>query len=79
MAFGSIAALGQVDVATALTGPVLIVVPATIGGVIVAGFGGGLIKPAQDRRQDRLESGNDKQEVRSEPPTSPVGIGRVDS
>jgi hypothetical protein len=49
MAFGIIAALGQVNIATAVTGPVLIAVLATIGGVIVVGFGGGLIKPAQDR------------------------------
>ncbi|MET7998660.1 hypothetical protein ABZU76_48125 [Amycolatopsis sp. NPDC005232] len=49
MAFGIIAALGQVNIATAITGPVLITVLATIGGVIVVGFGGGLIKPAQDR------------------------------
>ncbi|QRP44262.1 hypothetical protein [Amycolatopsis sp. FDAARGOS 1241] len=49
MAFGIIAALGQVNIATAVTGPVLITVLATIGGVIVVGFGGGLIKPAQER------------------------------
>jgi hypothetical protein len=49
MAFGIIAALGQVNIATAITGPVLIAVLATVGGVIVVGFGGGLIKPAQDR------------------------------
>ncbi|MFI6304878.1 hypothetical protein ACIBCH_23650 [Amycolatopsis thailandensis] len=86
MAFGIIAALGQVNIATAVTGPVLITVLATIGGVIVVGFGGGLIKPAQDRwqgwlstLQGQLEPGNGKQEVHSEPPTSPVGIGRVDS
>nr|WP_244196998.1 hypothetical protein [Amycolatopsis coloradensis] len=54
--------------------------------VIVAGSGGGLIKPAQERRQGwpansqgRLEPGGGNQKVRSEPPTSPVGIGRVDS
>ncbi|MFI5609147.1 hypothetical protein [Amycolatopsis sp. NPDC051903] len=49
MAFGIIAALGQVNIATAITGPVLITVLATIGGVVVVGFGGGLIKPAQER------------------------------
>lgn len=49
MAFGIIAALGQVNIATAITGPVLIAVLATAGGVIVVGFGGGLIKPAQQR------------------------------
>lgn len=96
MAFGIIAALGQVNIATAVTGPVLVAVLATIGGVIVVGFGGGLIKPAQDRwqgwlanLQGQLDSGAEKQgaetrgsgkqEVSSEPPTSPVGIGRVDS
>ncbi|MBB4685204.1 hypothetical protein BJY18_002689 [Amycolatopsis jiangsuensis] len=49
MAFGIIAALGQVNIATTVTGPVLVTVLATIGGVIVVGFGGGLIKPAQER------------------------------
>ncbi|WP_027927281.1 mechanosensitive ion channel family protein [Amycolatopsis benzoatilytica] len=49
MAFGIIAALGQVNIATTVTGPVLIAVLATAGGVIVVGFGGGLIKPAQER------------------------------
>ncbi|WP_084145562.1 mechanosensitive ion channel family protein [Amycolatopsis jejuensis] len=49
MAFGIIAALGQVNIATSVTGPVLVAVLATIGGVIVVGFGGGLIKPAQER------------------------------
>jgi len=49
MAFGIIAALNQVNIATAVTLPVLITVLATIGGVIVVGFGGGLIKPAQER------------------------------
>lgn len=49
MAFGIIAALNQVNIATTVTTPVLITVLATIGGVVVVGFGGGLIKPAQQR------------------------------
>ncbi|OZM70288.1 hypothetical protein CFN78_26530 [Amycolatopsis antarctica] len=49
MAFGIIAALNQVNIATTVTTPVLITVLATIGGVIVVGFGGGLVKPAQER------------------------------
>ncbi|MFF0145403.1 putative transporter (transmembrane protein) [Amycolatopsis sulphurea] len=49
MAFGIIAALGQVNIATTVTGPVLIAVLATVAGVLVVGFGGGLIKPAQER------------------------------
>lgn len=46
---GIIAALNQMGIATAVTTPVLITVLATIGGVAVVGFGGGLIKPMQQR------------------------------
>jgi hypothetical protein len=46
---GVIAALNQIGVATAVTTPVLIAVLATVGGVIVVGVGGGLIRPMQDR------------------------------
>ncbi|MYW93691.1 hypothetical protein G3I59_24505 [Amycolatopsis rubida] len=69
MAFGIIAALGQVNIATAVTGPILIAVLATVGGVIVVGFGGGLIKPAQERwggwlanLQGQIGSGNGARE-----------------
>ena len=93
MAFGIIAALGQVNIATAVTGPVLITVLATIGGVIVVGFGGGLIKPAQDRWQGWLASlqgqlgTTDQAETRrvatnghvaTDTPTPPVGTPRAD-
>ena len=46
---GIIAALNQMGIATAVTTPVLITVLATLGGVAVVGFGGGLIKPMQHR------------------------------
>jgi hypothetical protein len=46
---GIIAALNQMGIATAVTTPVLITVLATIGGVVVVGMGGGLIKPMQQR------------------------------
>lgn len=46
---GIIAALNQMGIATAITTPVLITVLATLGGVIVVGMGGGLIKPMQQR------------------------------
>ncbi|WP_158893880.1 mechanosensitive ion channel family protein [Amycolatopsis anabasis] len=49
MAFGIIAALNQINIATTVTTPVLVTVLATIGGVLVVGLGGGLIKPAQQR------------------------------
>ena len=46
---GVIAALNQVEVATTVTTPVLITILATLGGVIVVGAGGGLIRPMQSR------------------------------
>lgn len=49
LGLGIIAALNQVGIATTVTTPVLITVLGTIGGVIVVGVGGGLIKPMQHR------------------------------
>jgi len=51
---GIVAALEQVGVATAITTPILITILATIGGVIVIGVGGGLIKPMQNRWEGYL-------------------------
>jgi fumarate reductase subunit D len=53
-----IAKVVQIGVATAVTTPVLIAVLATVGGVIVVGMGGGMIRPMQrrwDRWLDRAE------------------------
>ncbi|WP_433017207.1 mechanosensitive ion channel family protein [Kribbella sp. CA-294648] len=58
-ALGIIAALNQIGVATTVTTPVLIAVLATVGGVIVVGAGGGLIRPMQQRWErwlDRADS-----------------------
>jgi hypothetical protein len=58
-ALGIIAALNQIGIATTVTTPVLIAVLATVGGVLVVGMGGGLIKPMQqrwDRWLSRAES-----------------------
>jgi Conserved TM helix len=49
LGLGCIAALNQIGVATTVTTPLLITVLATIGGVIVVGVGGGLIRPMQGR------------------------------
>ena len=49
MFLGVIAALNQIDVATTVTTPVLITILATLGGVIVVGMGGGLVRPMQSR------------------------------
>jgi len=46
---GIIAALNQIGVATTVTTPVLVAILATIGGVLVVGVGGGLVRPMQQR------------------------------
>lgn len=72
---GVVAALNQVGVATTVTTPVLITILATIGGVIVVGAGGGLIKPMQARWERWLQNAEDevpriKQEAAGSPPAS---------
>jgi mechanosensitive ion channel-like protein len=50
----AIAALSQVGVANAVIIPILITALATVGGVLVVGLGGGLIKPMQHRWERML-------------------------
>lgn len=57
---GVVAALNQVGVATTVTTPILIAILATVGGVIVVGAGGGLIKPMQHRWEDYLSEAEDE-------------------
>ena len=54
LGLGIIAALEQVGVATAITTPILVAVLATVGGILVVGVGGGLIKPMQHRWEGYL-------------------------
>ncbi|MFV2104300.1 mechanosensitive ion channel family protein [Micromonospora sp. LOL_024] len=54
LGLGVIAALNQIGVATAVTTPVLIAVLATVGGILVVGVGGGLIRPMQRRWESWL-------------------------
>ncbi|WP_275407353.1 mechanosensitive ion channel family protein [Cellulomonas marina] len=49
LGLGIIAALNQVGIATTVTTPVLVAVLATVGGILVVGVGGGLVKPMQSR------------------------------
>ncbi|MPY79563.1 MAG: hypothetical protein GEV04_14005 [Actinophytocola sp.] len=49
IALGVIAALNQMGIATTVTMPVLIAVLATVGGVLVVGLGGGMVRPMQQR------------------------------
>lgn len=51
---GVIAALNQMGIAVTVTLPVLIAVLATIGGILVVGVGGGLVKPMQGRWENYL-------------------------
>lgn len=56
LGLGIIAALNQIGVATTVTTPILITVLAIIGGVIIVGVGGGLIKPMQSRWETWLNA-----------------------
>jgi hypothetical protein len=72
---GVIAALNQVGIATAVTLPILIFVLATIGGILVVGIGGGLVKPMQHRLEGYLSKAEEetpklKQQVDSAPPVA---------
>jgi small-conductance mechanosensitive channel len=60
---GVVAALNQVGVATAVTTPVLVTILATIGGVIVVGVGGGLVRPMQSRWEQWLTSAEREKET----------------
>ncbi|GGM61403.1 hypothetical protein GCM10012275_35520 [Longimycelium tulufanense] len=56
VALGALAALNQLKIATTVTLPVLIAVLATIGGILVVGVGGGLMRPMQQRWEGWLDS-----------------------
>jgi Conserved TM helix len=49
IALGAIAALDEIGVAAAVTGPVLVAVLATVGGTVIVGVGGGLVRPMSER------------------------------
>ena len=72
MFLGVVAALNQVGIATAVTTPVLVTILATIGGVIVVGAGGGLVRPMQSRWEQwlakaELESSTMREHIRRSP------------
>ncbi|NES32036.1 mechanosensitive ion channel family protein, partial [Micromonospora terminaliae] len=54
LGLGVIAALNQIGVATTVTTPVLIAVLATVGGILIVGVGGGLVRPMQSRWENWL-------------------------
>ena len=64
---GVVAALNQIGVATTVTTPVLITILATIGGVVVVGVGGGLVRPMQSRWEQWLTSAErEKDNIRAQ-------------
>lgn len=62
LGLGIIAALNQVGIATTVTLPVLIAVLATLGGILIVGVGGGLIKPMQNRWESYLQTMEEESE-----------------
>ena len=53
-------ALDQVGIATTVTGPILIAILATVGGILVVGVGGALIKPMQHRLENAISKASDE-------------------
>ncbi len=49
LGLGIIAALDEAGIATTVTTPVLVAILATVGGILVVGVGGGLVRPMQQR------------------------------
>ena len=60
LGLGIIAALNQVGIALTVTLPVLVAILGTIGGILVVGVGGGLIKPMQGRWEDYLTKADEE-------------------
>jgi hypothetical protein len=73
VALGIIAALNQLDIATTVTTPVLVFVLATIGGIMVVGIGGGLVRPMQQRTDGWLS--RMERELKTNPPNMPGSNG----
>ena len=59
---GVIAALNQIEIATAVTTPILVAILATIAGVVIVGAGGGLIRPMQNRWEGWLTTAEREKE-----------------
>ncbi|HEV2346019.1 MAG TPA: hypothetical protein VGS97_18105 [Actinocrinis sp.] len=77
LGIGVIAALGQAGIATAVTGPLLTAVLATIAGILVVGIGGGLILPMRERWERMLNTA--ESEARSAASGTSYQRGRSDA
>lgn len=84
LGLGIIAALNQVGIALTVTLPVLVAILGTIGGILIVGVGGGLIKPMQGRWENYLtkadeERRNIRDQVQSSGGTGQRPTGQVGS
>jgi hypothetical protein len=71
---GVIAALSQAEIATSVTGPLLIAALAAIAGILIVGVGGGLVMPMR-RRWERWLAAAEREAARAPgrpPPDRPV-------
>ncbi|MEV6394276.1 hypothetical protein AB0M39_05745 [Streptomyces sp. NPDC051907] len=83
VSLGVFAALGQAEIATSVTGPLLTAALATVAGILIVGVGGGLIGPMRRRWERWLASAEHEAPPSSrwyEPPQpkGPPGPGDVD-
>jgi hypothetical protein len=78
LGLGCIAALNQIGVALTVTMPVLIMVLATVGGILVVGAGGGLIRPMQQRWERWLQRAEEQSAHIAEHARA-YAAGRVDT
>lgn len=78
VALGVIAALGQAEIATSVTGPVLTAALATIAGILIVGVGGGLIIP-MSHRWERWLSGAEQETARTRGTSSAYERGERES
>jgi MFS family permease len=60
LGIGIIAALAQIGVAVAVTGPILFAILATVAGIAIVGIGGGLVRPMQQRWERMLNTAEDE-------------------
>ncbi|WP_260765593.1 mechanosensitive ion channel family protein [Mycobacterium sp. SMC-4] len=76
LGLGIIAALNQVGIALTVTLPVLVAILGTIGGILVVGVGGGLIKPMQQRWESYLDKAENESRTIRDKVSSSSGPGQ---
>ena len=76
LGLGIIAALNQIGIALTVTLPVLVAILGTIGGILVVGVGGGLIKPMQHRWEDYLDKAEQESRTIRDKASASQGPGR---